>query len=101
MPVSVPVFVFGSNLAGMHSGGAARCAYRDRGAEMGVARGPDGHARGADRGERGDWGGWAVTTSYDSHQREAILLTCARCRQSYYVTHAAGVIVFVCRWCEM
>ena len=39
-------------------------------------------------------------TSYDTHQREAILLTCARCRQPYYVTHAAGVIVFVCAWCQ-
>lgn len=30
-----PVFVFGSNLGGIHGGGAARWAYENRGAKMG------------------------------------------------------------------
>lgn len=34
-----PVFVFGSNLAGIHGGGAARWAYENRGAEWGVGFG--------------------------------------------------------------
>lgn len=33
------VFVFGSNLGGMHGGGAARIAYRCFGAKMGVGVG--------------------------------------------------------------
>lgn len=36
------VFVFGSNLAGMHGGGAARMAYDVFGAEWGVGVGPTG-----------------------------------------------------------
>ena len=36
------VFVFGSNLAGMHGGGAARTAYELFGAEWGVGVGPTG-----------------------------------------------------------
>lgn len=36
------VFVFGSNLAGAHGGGAARLAYRQFGAEWGVGVGPTG-----------------------------------------------------------
>ena len=36
------VFVFGSNLAGMHGGGAARIAYEHFGAEWGVGVGPTG-----------------------------------------------------------
>ncbi len=36
------VFVFGSNLAGMHGGGAARMAYEVFGAEWGVGVGPTG-----------------------------------------------------------
>lgn len=36
------VFVFGSNLAGMHGGGAARKAYEDFGAEWGAGVGPTG-----------------------------------------------------------
>lgn len=36
------VFVFGSNLAGNHSGGAAAFAHRNFGAEMGVGVGPTG-----------------------------------------------------------
>ena len=36
------VFVFGSNLAGMHGGGAARMAYEHFGAEWGVGVGPTG-----------------------------------------------------------
>ncbi|MBQ7531021.1 MAG: hypothetical protein IJT12_04880 [Paludibacteraceae bacterium] len=36
------VFVFGSNLAGMHGGGAARMAYERFGAEWGVGVGPTG-----------------------------------------------------------
>lgn len=36
------IFVFGSNLAGFHGGGAARIAYRDFGAEWGVGVGPTG-----------------------------------------------------------
>lgn len=36
------VFVFGSNLAGMHGGGAARMAYEQFGAEWGVGVGPTG-----------------------------------------------------------
>ena len=31
------IFVFGSNLAGFHGGGAARIAYEQFGAEWGVA----------------------------------------------------------------
>lgn len=34
-----PVFVFGSNLAGIHAGGAARWAYENCGAEWGVGFG--------------------------------------------------------------
>ncbi|MBP5476617.1 MAG: hypothetical protein J6Y00_02895 [Paludibacteraceae bacterium] len=36
------IFVFGSNLAGMHGGGAARIAYERFGAEWGVGVGPTG-----------------------------------------------------------
>ena len=36
------IFVFGSNLAGFHGGGAAHIAYRDFGAEWGVGVGPTG-----------------------------------------------------------
>lgn len=36
------VFVFGSNLAGFHAGGAARCAHKLFGAEWGVGVGPTG-----------------------------------------------------------
>lgn len=36
------IFVFGSNLAGMHGGGAARIAYKHFGAEWGVGVGPTG-----------------------------------------------------------
>ena len=36
------IFVFGSNLAGMHGGGAARMAHKLFGAEMGVGVGPTG-----------------------------------------------------------
>lgn len=36
------VFVFGSNLAGQHHGGAARTAHRLFGAEWGVGAGPTG-----------------------------------------------------------
>ncbi|MCR5050185.1 MAG: hypothetical protein K6A36_03785 [Paludibacteraceae bacterium] len=36
------VFVFGSNLAGMHGGGAARIAFEQFGAEWGVGVGPTG-----------------------------------------------------------
>ncbi len=36
------VFVFGSNLAGAHGGGAARIAYEKFGAEWGVGVGPTG-----------------------------------------------------------
>ena len=36
------VFVFGSNLAGMHGGGAARIAYEKFSAEWGVGVGPTG-----------------------------------------------------------
>lgn len=36
------VFVFGSNLAGQHGGGAARTAYRKFDAEWGVGQGPTG-----------------------------------------------------------
>ena len=43
MPVN-PIFVFGSNLAGMHGGGAAALARVARGAEMGVAIGLTGQA---------------------------------------------------------
>ncbi len=38
------VFVFGSNLAGMHGGGAARAAYEHYGAEWGVGVGLRGHS---------------------------------------------------------
>ena len=36
------IFVFGSNLAGQHCGGAARTAYEKFGAEWGVGDGPTG-----------------------------------------------------------
>ena len=36
------IFVFGSNLAGMHGGGAAHMAYEKFGAEWGVGVGPTG-----------------------------------------------------------
>ena len=36
------IFVFGSNLAGMHGGGAARVAFENFGAKMGVGVGPTG-----------------------------------------------------------
>ncbi len=36
------VFVFGSNLAGQHNGGAARTAYQKFGAKWGVGVGPTG-----------------------------------------------------------
>ena len=36
------IFVFGSNLEGMHGGGAARIAYEKFGAEWGVGVGPTG-----------------------------------------------------------
>lgn len=38
------VFVFGSNLGGMHGGGAARIAYRYFGAKMGVGVGLQGQS---------------------------------------------------------
>lgn len=38
------IFVFGSNLAGQHVGGAAAFARAERGAEMGVAEGRTGQA---------------------------------------------------------
>ena len=38
------VFVFGSNLGGMHGGGAARIAYRCFGAKMGVGVGLQGQS---------------------------------------------------------
>lgn len=38
------VFVFGSNLAGQHGGGAARVAYEDFGAEWGVGVGLTGQS---------------------------------------------------------
>ena len=38
------VFVFGSNLAGIHGGGAARAAYNHFGAQWGVGAGPTGRA---------------------------------------------------------
>ena len=36
------IFVFGSNLAGMHGGGAARFAFQRFGAQMGIGVGPTG-----------------------------------------------------------
>ena len=39
---SCEVFVFGSNLAGHHHGGAARMAHEQFGAEWGVGVGPTG-----------------------------------------------------------
>lgn len=38
------VFVFGSNLAGVHGAGAARVARFDHGAEIGVGNGPTGNS---------------------------------------------------------
>lgn len=38
------IFVFGSNLAGNHAGGAARQAYEEFGAEMGVGEGITGQS---------------------------------------------------------
>ena len=37
-------FVFGSNLSGLHGGGAARAAHKQYGAEWGVAEGPTGQS---------------------------------------------------------
>lgn len=42
-PAMGQVFVFGSNLSGMHGGGAARAAHRLYGAKWGVAEGPTGN----------------------------------------------------------
>lgn len=39
-----PIFVFGSNLAGMHGMGSAAEAYRNHGAKMGVGRGRTGQS---------------------------------------------------------
>ena len=39
---SCEIFVFGSNLAGEHLGGAAKFAYEEFGAEWGVGSGPTG-----------------------------------------------------------
>ena len=36
------IFVFGSNLPGMHGGGAARFAFQKLGAQMGIGVGPTG-----------------------------------------------------------
>jgi len=38
------IFVFGSNLAGIHGAGAARAAYLEHGAIFGVGWGPQGNA---------------------------------------------------------
>jgi hypothetical protein len=38
------IFVFGSNLAGAHGGGAARVAFRQYGAAYGKAEGPSGRS---------------------------------------------------------
>lgn len=43
-PKSRQVFVFGSNLSGIHGGGAARAAHREYGAVWGVAEGLTGHS---------------------------------------------------------
>lgn len=42
MDTSGMIFVFGSNLAGIHGAGAARYAYDCRGAQWGVGYGPTG-----------------------------------------------------------
>lgn len=39
-----PIFVFGSNLAGVHGAGAAACAYKEYGAEWGVGEGLTGNS---------------------------------------------------------
>lgn len=44
VPDGVWVFVFGSNLLGLHGGGAARVAFERYGAEYGVAEGRTGSA---------------------------------------------------------
>lgn len=38
------IFVFGSNLRGVHGAGAAGCALKDHGAHWGVGAGPTGNA---------------------------------------------------------
>lgn len=38
------IFVFGSNLAGMHGGGSAAAAHKEHGAEWGVGVGPTGNS---------------------------------------------------------
>jgi len=38
------IFVFGSNLAGRHAGGAAKQAHKDFGAEWGISRGRTGQS---------------------------------------------------------
>ncbi len=43
-PSAGQVFVFGSNLSGIHGGGAARAAHEHYGAEWGVAEGPTGRS---------------------------------------------------------
>lgn len=43
-PADGQVFVFGSNLSGMHGGGAARAAHQKYGAKLGVAEGRTGQS---------------------------------------------------------
>lgn len=43
-PPDGAVFVFGSNLSGIHGGGAARAAHQHYGAEWGVANGTTGNS---------------------------------------------------------
>lgn len=50
------IFVFGSNLQGFHSGGAARTAYRHFGAEWGRGEGPQGQS-------------YAIPTMFDSVEK--------------------------------
>lgn len=50
------IFVFGSNLQGFHSGGAARTAYRRFGAEWGRGEGPQGQS-------------YAIPTMFDSVEK--------------------------------
>jgi hypothetical protein len=39
-------------------------------------------------------------SGYDTHQRDAVRLTCGRCAKSYDVTHAKPDAGFICVWCR-
>lgn len=64
------VFVFGSNTAGRHAGGAARQAHRDFDAEWGVGEGPTGRC-------------YAFPTLDEEHRRLP-MTALVGCRERFY-----------------